>query len=116
ARCDLFVRGCTLYLTPTGQPPFASGTPLEKINRHRFEEPAPVPQFNSAVPPAFIGLLRKMIAKNPEHRFAAAAEVQQKLTEWASESSTPLDKQGEREYQEAVAAMEAAEAAEEVVE
>jgi len=116
-RSDIYSLGCTLYFALTGRPPFPDGTPLEKINRHRFEEPAPVPQFNAAVPPPFIGLLRKLMAKNPEHRFATAAEVQQKLMEWASENSTlPLDKQGDREYQEAVAALEAAEAPEELIE
>jgi serine/threonine protein kinase len=116
-RSDIYSLGCTLYFALTGRPPFPDGTPLEKINRHRFEEPAPVPQFNAAVPPPFIGVLRKLMAKNPEHRFATAAEVQQKLMEWASENSTlPLDKQGDREYQEAVAALEAAEAPEELIE
>ncbi|HEV3448145.1 MAG TPA: serine/threonine-protein kinase [Gemmataceae bacterium] len=116
-RSDIYSLGCTLYFALTGRPPFPDGTPLEKINRHRFEEPAPVPQFNAAVPPPFIGLLRKLMAKNPEQRFATAAEVQQKLLEWASENSTlPLDKQGDREYQEAVAALEAAEAPEELIE
>jgi eukaryotic-like serine/threonine-protein kinase len=117
-RCDIYSLGCTLYFALTGQPPFpVSGTPLEKIQRHRLEEPAPVPQFNPAVPPSFIGILRKMMAKNPEQRFGSAAEVREKLLAWASEpSSLPLDQQGDQEYQDAVAALESAEAPDELIE
>jgi serine/threonine protein kinase len=110
ARSDVYALGCTLYFALTGQPPFPGGTPLEKIQRHRTEEPTPVPQRNPNVPPAFIGLLRKMMAKNPEHRLASAAEVREKLLSWASQDGVqPLDQQGDREYRAAVAALESAE-------
>ena len=116
-RSDIYSLGCTLYFALTGQPPFPSGTPLEKIQRHRFDEPPPVPQFNPAVPPPFIGLLRKMTAKNPEQRFASAAEVGEKLMAFAANTSDlPMDRQGDKEYQEAVAALEAAEAPPELIE
>ncbi len=115
-RSDIYALGCTLYFALTGQPPFPGGTAAEKIQRHRTEDPVPVPQLNPAVPPTFIGLLRKMMAKNPDHRFASAAEVQEKLLAWASDEVTlPLDRQGDKEYQEAVAALETAEAPPELV-
>src|SRR5207249_9591605 len=64
-RSDIYSLGCTLYFALTGQPPFPGGTPLEKIQRHRGEDPVPVPQLNASVPTAFIGLLRKKRAKEP---------------------------------------------------
>jgi serine/threonine protein kinase len=110
SRSDIYALGCTLYFALTGQPPYPGGTALEKIQRHRAEDPMPVPQLNSAVPPAFIGLLRKMMAKDPEQRFASAADVQEKLLPWATGSVVlPLDRQGDREYQQAVAELESAE-------
>jgi serine/threonine protein kinase len=116
SRSDIYSLGCTLYFALTGQPPFAGGSALEKIQRHRTGEPTPVPQLNPAVPPAFIGLLRKMMAKNPEQRFATAAEVEEKLRAWSStENTQPLDRQGDKEYQEAVAALETAEAPPELI-
>jgi serine/threonine protein kinase len=109
-RSDIYALGCTLYFALTGQPPYPGGTALEKIQRHRGEDPVPVPQLNAAVPPAFIGLLRKMMAKDPEQRFATAAEVREKLLPWASGAVVlPLDRQGDREYQQAVAELESAE-------
>jgi serine/threonine protein kinase len=117
ARSDIYSLGCTLYFALTGQPPFPGGTPLEKIQRHRFEDPIPVPQLNPAIPPGFIGLLRKLMAKNPEQRFATAAEVEEKLLAWTSNGAAlPLDRQGDKAYQEAVAALEAAEAPPELIE
>ncbi len=109
-RSDICSLGCTLYFALTGQPPFPGGTAVEKIQRHRGEDPVPVPQLNAAVPPAFIGLLRKMMAKDPEQRFATAAEVQDKLLTWASgDAVLPLDRQGDKEYQQAIAELESAE-------
>jgi serine/threonine protein kinase len=109
-RSDIYALGCTLYFALTGQPPYPGGTALEKIQRHRGEDPVPVPQLNAAVPPAFIGLVRKMMAKDPEQRFATAAEVQDKLLPWASgDVVLPLDRQGDKEYQQAIAELESAE-------
>jgi eukaryotic-like serine/threonine-protein kinase len=109
-RSDIYSLGCTLYFALTGQPPFPGGTALEKIQRQRGEDPLPVPQLNATVPPAFIGLLRKMMAKDPEQRFATAAEVQEKLLPWVSgDVVLPLDRQGDKEYQQAIAELESAE-------
>ena len=106
-RSDIYSLGCTLYFALTGQPPFPGGTALEKIQRHQNQEPMPVPQLNPNVHPAFIGLLRRMMAKNPDHRFQTAAELQERLEEWASrDDALPMDQQGDKEYQQAVTALE----------
>jgi serine/threonine protein kinase len=116
-RSDIYSMGCALYFSVTGQPPFPGGTPMEKIERHRNAEPTPVPQINTAVPPGFIGLMRKMMAKNPDNRFVTAAEVREKLLAWAvDDAPQPLDRQGDREFQLAVAALETAEAPPEMLE
>ncbi len=115
-RTDIYSLGCTLYFALTGQPPFPGGTPVDKINRHRSEDPVPIPQLNPSVPPTFIGLVRKMMAKKPEHRFASAAEVGETLLEWATPDGVqPLDRQGDKEYQEEVARIEQAEASPEAL-
>ena len=48
-----------------------------------------------------------MMAKNPDHRFQTAAELQERLEEWASrDDALPMDQQGDKEYQQAVTALE----------
>src|SRR5262249_45826959 len=87
------------------------GSKLDKIQRHRSDEPVPVPHFNPNVPPGFIGLLRKMVAKNPDKRIQSAAELREELLVWASgDTVLPLDRRDDREYREAVEALEHAEA------
>lgn len=115
-RSDIYGMGCTLYYALTGQPPFPGGTAVEKIHRHRTADPTPIPQLNPSVPPAFIGIVRKMMAKNPQQRFQSAAEVLEKLKPWASyEKTLPLDQRDDKEYQEAVLELERAEPAPELI-
>jgi serine/threonine protein kinase len=92
-RSDLYSLGCTLYYAVTGRPPFPGGTAAEKIQRHRTEEPTPVPQLNPNVPPAFIRVVRKLMAKKPDQRPASAAAVREELLPWTGgESILPMDR------------------------
>jgi serine/threonine protein kinase len=117
ARCDVYALGCTLYFALTGRPPYPGGTAAEKIHRHHTEEPPPVPQLNPNVPPGFIGLLRKMMARNPAHRFESAAALREELVVWAAgEPVLPLDTPEDAGYQEAVAGIEAAEPSSDAIE
>jgi serine/threonine-protein kinase len=82
-RCDIYSLGCTLYFALTGRPPFPGGTSLEKILRHRTEDPVPIQQLNPALPPSFVSMVGRMMAKRPEARPASAAEVREQLLSWA---------------------------------
>jgi serine/threonine protein kinase len=109
-RSDLYSLGCTLYYALTGRQPFPGGTVAEKLHRHRTEEPSPVPEFNPDVPPLFIGLLRRLMAKKPAQRPASAAEVRDELLHWAAgETSQPMDRPEDSGYRAAVAVLETAE-------
>ncbi len=107
ARCDVYALGCTIYFALTGRPPFPGGTTKEKIQRHRGEEPAPIPQLNAEVPPAFVGLVRRMMAKDPEQRLPSAAAVRHELLSWADKGTgLPLDRPEDPGYLRAVAIVE----------
>jgi serine/threonine-protein kinase len=74
-RSDLYSLGCTFYYLLTGQVPFPGGTFIEKVDKHRWEEPQPVEQLRDDVPAALAPLVRKLMAKRPEDRYQAPAEL-----------------------------------------
>lgn len=112
-RCDLYSLGCTLYYALTGSQPFPGGTKRDKIHRHRTEEPTPLLELNPTVPPGFVAVVQKLMAKRPEQRFATAAEVREELLRWAGNAKLPLDRAEDQEYRKAVMALERAIPAEE---
>ena len=117
ARCDVYALGCTIYYALTGRAPFPGGTAKEKIMRHRSDEPTPLPQLNASIPPGFVGLVRYMMAKDPEQRLQSAAAVRHELLNWADKGSAlPLDRPEDTGYEQAVARLEAEEpSAEQIV-
>jgi serine/threonine protein kinase len=105
-RSDIYSLGCTLYFALTGQPPFPGGTSMQKIMRHRTEEPVPVTDHNPTVPVAFWGLVRRMMDKRPERRPGSASAVRAELRKWAPVEAPPvIDLKGEHEYEQALAAV-----------
>jgi serine/threonine protein kinase len=109
-RSDIYSMGCSLYFALTGRPPFTGGSAKEKMHRHRKADPTPIAELNPGVPPIMAALIGKMMAKDPADRFETAASVQEVLESLdTQEEALPLDEQGDKEFQEAVEALEKAE-------
>src|SRR5436305_3883082 len=81
-RSDLYSLGCTLYFTLAGRPPFEGGDAVNKIFKHRMEQPEPLEKVARGVPAAFAAIVRKLMAKNPDDRYQSCAEVQAELAKW----------------------------------
>lgn len=117
ARADIYGLGATLYFALTGRPPFPGGTAKDKIQRHRKEEPAPLRQLNPGIPERFAALVEKMMAKDPNERYASAADVREALLEWATaEPALPMDQSGDVSYQAAIEALQQASVSTELIE
>jgi uncharacterized protein (TIGR03067 family) len=77
-RADIYSLGCTLYKLLSGRAPFSGpqyhGT-LEKMHAHVHQPPPPIRQLSANVPEELAAVVDRMLAKNPDDRFATPAEV-----------------------------------------
>ncbi|MER7200154.1 serine/threonine protein kinase [Streptomyces sp. CB01635] len=87
ARSDLYSLGCVLHELLTGQPLFRAGDLVAMMAAHLHTTPLPPGQIRSGVPAALDDLVLALLAKNPDHRPASAAEVHHRLRELPT--STP---------------------------
>jgi eukaryotic-like serine/threonine-protein kinase len=74
-RGDIYSLGCTFYYLLTGQPPFPDGTLMQKILQHQQGQPRPLTDFRADLPDGVAPILNRMLAKNPDDRFATPAAV-----------------------------------------
>ena len=79
-RSDLYSLGVVLYEMLTGGPPFTAATVFEVLLAHR-ERPVPAFPPECQVPPKLEEAIIKAMAKEPEQRFADAAEMATALSE-----------------------------------
>jgi eukaryotic-like serine/threonine-protein kinase len=109
-RSDVYGLGCCLYFAVSGKPPFPGGTNADKIHCHRTQEPAPLLRLNPQLPPAFVQIVRRMMAKDPARRYQTAQAVADDLRAWAAgEAVQPMDNPEDADFLEAVAVLQAAE-------
>ena len=93
ARGDVYALGAVLYAMLTGHPPYASesasrdlastGTISERIERYReLVESEPFPDAHRRIPGVdgdLAAIVDRCLARDPEHRFKSAHEVQEAL-------------------------------------
>lgn len=83
-RSDIYSLGCTMYHMLTGQAPYPEGTALQKLLDHQGKSPPDPRQINPVVPPELSAILRKMMANNPEHRYAVPGLLLNDLIQMAA--------------------------------
>jgi len=78
-RSDLYSLGCTLFYMLAGRPPFPEGTVLQKLLQHQGDQPPDIRQFRPELPDEAARILRKMLAKDPRHRYGDPTELSKDL-------------------------------------
>jgi PAS domain S-box-containing protein len=81
-RSDVYGLGAILYEILTGAPPFHGSSTEEVLRKVQEEEPAPPRRLWPDVPAALEALCLRALAKRPEDRPAAAADLAQEVQGW----------------------------------
>jgi len=74
-RSNLYSLGCIYYHLLTGRVPFPNGDHAAKLRLHQAAQPTPIEALRRDVPPEVAGIIRKLMAKRPEERFASPTDL-----------------------------------------
>jgi serine/threonine protein kinase/formylglycine-generating enzyme required for sulfatase activity len=90
-RADLFSLGSVLYQMTSGRPPFRAPSALAVLKRVAEEPPRPIPEIIPETPDWLCGIIAKLHAKNPDHRFQSAREVADLLADCEAKLKAKLE-------------------------
>ena len=84
-RSDIYSLGCSLYHMCSGQVPFPTPSLPEKLFAHQAMEPTRSVQLVPNLAPGLSEVVRRMMCKSPEDRYATPLQVAQALEPYEDE-------------------------------
>jgi predicted ATPase len=96
SRSDLFSFGCVLYEAATGVRPFRGASAPEILHEVLSGHPSPPSSLRPELPPGWDSILRRVTAKDREHRYSSAADLFAAIEELGKPAPQPLPRMEER--------------------
>jgi eukaryotic-like serine/threonine-protein kinase len=84
-RSDIYSLGCTLYHMIGGQVPFPGSSLSEKLLAHQAIEPTLLSELAPGLCPGLAEVVRRMMRKSPDERYATPMQVAQALEPYSEE-------------------------------
>ena len=75
ARSDIYSLGCTMYHMCSWTGPFPGPSLPEKLLGHQTIEPTPLCRLVPGIPEGLSEIVRRMMKKSPDERYATPIEV-----------------------------------------
>jgi len=88
-RADIYGLGCTLYFLLTGKTPFADMSAREVVLSPRKRRHRPIVEVRKDLPAALVAVIEKMLATDPDQRYATPADVVKVLAPFARPTALP---------------------------
>ena len=93
-RGDQYGLGASLYYLLTGRPPFAGANTEELLQKVRTADPVPLGSLRPDLPPGFVAVVERMMAKRPEQRFGRTADAEAALAPFCRAGTVPQSNAG----------------------
>ena len=81
---DVYSLGATLYELLTARPPFAAATVVETLHQVKYNEQIALRLINPSIPRDLDTICLKCLRKDPDRRYATAAELAADLRRWSA--------------------------------
>jgi TolB-like protein/tRNA A-37 threonylcarbamoyl transferase component Bud32 len=88
ARSDVFSLGVVLYQMLTGERPFKGSASADLISSILRDQPPPVTEVRSDLPPHLSRILRRCLEKDPRDRYQTSRDVYNELKDLRAETSS----------------------------
>ncbi len=75
ARTDLYSLGCVMYESLTARKPFEGDDPFAVLSQHMNVMPVAPRLHNGEIPPTLDAIIMRLLAKDPNERYASGAAV-----------------------------------------
>lgn len=86
-RADIYSLGCTLHFLLTAEPPYSGETMMERLLAHREQDTPSLRDRRNDVPAELDAIFQRLLAKQPDERFASMTDVVEALESLCGESA-----------------------------